>query len=411
MLLDVHQDGIKARLSVPLKEFQMVFPEVDLDRNYTTLIRRRNAWLDAYLKDHLTIRSPKGNSWKMRITGKSVSEMEQPLTGKYHELTYDLWLQPPSGESPRSFTMNYDVVMHQLITHKLFLKVSGDWYGGMTARDSTDADLGILSVNPATGKPQPVVVRLDQEASVWKGFKVFVNLGISHIQEGTDHLLYLFVLMLTVSLVAQKHTWKRGLSTKKSLVRVIKIATAFTIGHSLSLCLGTMGWLRISPLLVEIAIAFTILITAVHSIRPLFPGRENYAAVIFGLIHGLGFSGALTELNLDGERMAYSILGFNVGIELMQLFVILCTVPWLIVLSNYPLHRVIRIAGGTFAIIASVGWVIARILEKPNRITEYAEMILVHGKWLIAGLAMLAIANEVFQRFRERKTNPKVNTV
>lgn len=403
MLFDVRKDGIKAELSLPLKEFQMVYPDIDLDKGYKTLIKRRGSWLDTYLLDHISIKDEKGKLWKIRIQSRRVSEDEQMLTGKYHELTYDLWLQPPVGSSPRNFTMNYDVIMHQLVTHKLFLKVSSDWYGGMTEEDSTNADLGILSVNPLTMKTEPVVVNLDEEASSWKGFSVFVVLGMEHIKGGTDHLLFLVVLMLSATLVARNGRWKEAMGTKKSLIRVVKIATAFTIGHSLSLLLGAMHWLVLPSQQVEIAIALTILLTAIHAIRPLFPHREGYVGIIFGLIHGLGFAGAITDLNLDGERMAYSILGFNVGIELMQLFVILCTVPWLIALSKYPLHRIIRIFGGTFAIIASIGWIFERVTDKSNIVSNYVEIILLNGKWLIAGLALIAITNEIYQQFRLRK--------
>lgn len=403
MLLDVGKNGISARLSLPLKEFQIVYPNIDLDKGYKTLIRRKNTWLDTYLLNHIAIHDPKGRPWIIRIEGKSVSESEQMLTGKYHELTYDLWLQPPSDGTPRNFTMDYDLIMHQLVTHKLFLKISNDWYGGMTEKDSVNADLGILSVNPATGKPQPVIVHLDEEASTWKGFTVFVDLGMEHIKEGTDHLLFLVVLMLSTAFTAQNGRWTSSTGTKKSLIRVIKIATAFTIGHSVSLLFGTLDWIVLPSQPVEIAIALTILLTAIHAIRPLFPNKEGYIAILFGLIHGLGFSGALSELNLDGERMAYSILGFNVGIELMQLFVILCTVPWLILLSKYPVHRIIRIAGGTFAIIASLGWIFSRITDKPNAITRYAEAILSDGKWLIAGLVLMALTNEIYQQYQLRK--------
>ena len=400
MLFDVRKDGIKAELSLPLKEFQMIYPEIDLDNGYKTLIKRKGSWLDAYLLDHISIKDEKGKLWKISIEGKSVSEDEQMLTGKYHELTYTLWLQPPAGSSSRNFTMNYNVIMHQLITHKLFLKISSDWYGGMTEKDSSNADLGILMVNQATGTTPPVEIHLEKKASTWNGFVVFVDLGMEHIKTGTDHLLFLVVLMLSTTLVAQKRRWTNTLGTKKSLLRVVKIATAFTVGHSLSLLLGAMQWLVLPSKPVEVAIALTILITAIHAIRPIFPNREGYVAIVFGLIHGLGFSGALSDLNLDGERMAYSILGFNVGIELMQLFVIICTVPWLILLSKYPLHKRVRIVGGSFAIIASLGWVFTRITDTPNLVSKSAEMILSNGKWLIAGIALIAVVNEVYQQTR-----------
>jgi hypothetical protein len=407
ILFDVRKDGIRAELSLPLKEFQMVYPDIDIDKDYKTLIERRGKWLDEYLLDHLTIEDGNGRAWKVRVDSKRVTEDEQMLTGKYHELTYDLWMQPPAGSSPRNFTMNYDVIMHQLVTHKLFLKVSSDWYGGMTEKDSVNADLGVLMVDHSIGKAPPVEINLEKKAGTWRGFAVFVDLGMEHITTGTDHLLFLVVLMLSTALTAQNGKWVRGTGARKSLIRIIKVVTAFTIGHSLSLILGTLNWIVLSSKPVEIAIALTILLTAIHVIKPLFAKREGYAAIVFGLIHGLGFSGALAELNLDGERMAYSILGFNIGIELIQLFVLICIVPWLMLMSRYPLYRYVRIVFGLFAFVASIGWVTERVAEEPNILSEYTEIVLSNGKWLLAGIVSLALGNEIYQKLSARKSGSR----
>jgi uncharacterized protein (TIGR03437 family) len=90
-------------------------------------------------------------------------------------------------------------------------------------------------------------------------------------------------------------------------------------------------------------IAFSILVSAVHALRPLFPGKEIYVAAGFGLVHGLAFATVLSCLQLNAGPMALSILGFNLGIELMQLFVIAVTMPWLVLLSLTPLYPRVRV--------------------------------------------------------------------
>ena len=345
--------------------------------------------------DHLSINNSEGYQWKIRINDRHIS---------HNELTYDLWLQPPSGSSLRDFTLNYDLIIHELRTHKLFLKVSSDWYGGMQQRNGKSADLGILMVNPLSGALEPLEVHLENKASTWNGFKLFVGVGMEQIKSGTDHILFLVVLMLSTALTAHNGRWTNSGGTS-IVLRVLKIATAFTIGYSFSLVLGAMNWFVLPQRLVEIAIALTILLTAVHAIRPIFPRKEGYVAIAFGLIHGLGFSGAIADLNLDGERLFFSTLGFSVGVELMQLFIILCIVPWLVLLSKYPIHKIIRIGAGAFAIVASVAWIITRAANQPNIISDYAEMILSDGRWLIAGLVFLAILNEVYQQIREKKAS------
>lgn len=397
MLLDVKKDFIAAELQWPLKEFQLVFPPEDIDSSYTTLIERKSKWLDDYLLSHFTITDSAGRNWKITVTNKRITDDEQAATGRYHELVFSLLLQPPPKQSPRNFIMHYDAIMHQLVTHKMFIKIMHDWYGGLNAKDSLQADLGMLSVSTGDGSIPPVVINLD-EGSPWKGFKSMVKLGIDHIAEGTDHLLFLIVLLLPATLVVRKRRWSGSGGTKYSVIRLIKIATAFTIGHSFSLLLGALKWVVLPQQPVEVAIAVTILITAIHSIRPLFYGKEVFIAIGFGLIHGLAFATVLFNLNIGASEMAISILGFNIGIELMQLFVILCTVPWLIILSKTELYTGLRITGAAFAIAASVAWIMERITSRPNLLSNIVQIITDEGKIIVAALALLAIVAMVFKK-------------
>ena len=219
-----------------------------------------------------------------------------------------------------------------------------------------------------------------------------VALGIRHISEGTDHLLFLLVLMLPAPLISSRGKWAGCGGARYSLFRLLKIATAFTIGHSITLLAGATGWLRLPSQPVELLISVSILVGAVHALRPLFPGREVFIAAGFGLIHGLAFAATLASLHLDAGRMALSILGFNVGIELMQLFVLLLFVPWLIILGHYYFYRWLRIAGALFAIVAACAWITERITLHANTITNTVQSIAAHGQWIILALALLALA-------------------
>ena len=388
--LEIKQDGVLAELQWPLKEFQYVFPTEDINVNPNTLIDRKAAWLDDYLHAHMTVTDSSGREWKVTITSKNVRETQQEMTGPFHELVFTLWLQPPPGVSSRHFIIYYDAIMHQVVTHKMLVSIRQDWDGGLAEKGGSDADLGALMMNITNNQVPPIIVNLD-EGSKWKGFKSMVALGIRHISEGTDHLLFLLVLMLPAPLIAAGGKWTKSGGTKYSLVRLLKIATAFTIGHSITLLAGAIGWVRLPSQPVEILISVSILVGAVHALRPLFPGKEVFIAAGFGLVHGLAFAATLATLNLDGGRMALSILGFNVGIELMQLFVLLLFVPWLIILSHYSFYRWLRIAGALFAIVASAAWIAERIMQRPNKITTTVQNIAVHGQWIILALALMAL--------------------
>jgi hypothetical protein len=113
---------------------------------------------------------------------------------------------------------------------------------------------------------------------------------------------------------------------------------------------------------VEVLIAVSILFSAIHALRPLFPGREAVIAGFFGLIHGLAFANVLDRLGLSGWERATNLLGFNLGIEAVQLLVIAATLPSLLLLSRTRAYRLLRIGGGLFAGLAALAWIAERSL-------------------------------------------------
>jgi hypothetical protein len=181
------------------------------------------------------------------------------------------------------------------------------------------------------------------------------------------------------------------------------IVTAFTAGHSLTLLLGSLGWVRLPAQPVEVLIALSILVSAAHTVRPLFPGREAWVAAGFGLVHGLAFASTLANLRLDAGPMALSILGFNLGIELMQLVVIGLTIPWLMLLSRTPAYRLVRLSGASLAALAAIAWVVERITGQPNSLTKAVEVVVSYAPYLLGLLAILAL----YLTWRMNQTGPR----
>jgi hypothetical protein len=304
------------------------------------------------------------------------------------DLIINLKLTPPSGSTSRQFILNYDVVMHQVVTHTALVSIRQDWETGVVAEHPSE--VGIIAVEPRNGQIFPLTISLESKG-LWGGFKSMVGLGMKHISEGTDHLLFLLVLLLAAPLLVSGKNWGDFGGTRYAFKRLIKIITAFTIGHSLTLLAGAVGWLRLPSQPIEVLIAVSILVSAVHAIRPIFPNREAVIAAGFGLIHGLAFANTLSDLDINPTAMTLSILGFNIGIELQQLIVVLLIVPSLMVLSQQPkIYHFIRISGAFLAIIASTAWIFQRILGENNFITEGVENAFAYGRWLILALAVLA---------------------
>jgi HupE / UreJ protein len=402
VLLDVSPGKVAMELQLPLTELELAFGH-EVTKDPQTLIERLGPQLKEYLAAHIHAFVTKENPWLLEVTQMKVDKTEQAASGPpYWEIVVQLNAIPPAGVSTRKFILDYDVIMHQVINHAAFVSIRNDWETGKTGEQLTEA--GIIRWDTKDNIIYPLQINLDN-GSWWKGFKSIVSLGMQHIKEGTDHLLFLLVLLLPAMLLVNGKHWGKFGGTKYSIVRLLKIVTAFTIGHSITLLVGASGWLHLPTQPVEILIAFSILISAIHAVYPIFPGKEVYVAAGFGLIHGLAFASILANLNLGGSAMALSILGFNIGIELMQLLVITLIVPWLILLSQTTFYKWLRIGGAVLAAIAALAWIAERSSGESNVITVLVQNISPYAKWCIITLAVIAVSVYLWQRAQNKKDN------
>jgi hypothetical protein len=395
VMLDIKSNGVRAELQLPLSELQLAFGH-DVAQNPGTLVARLSTELRAYLLAHIHPVSADGRAWTVSIRDLQVQPAEQSASGPYQELTAHLWLQPPAGVSTKDFTLHYDVIIHQLVTHKALVAIRQDWEKGVYSEQPEE--VGVIHLDVPTGTILPL--HIDQSGgSMWRGFKSMVELGMQHIAEGTDHLLFLLVLLLPAPLLVRQKSWGAFGGTKYSIIRLLKVVTAFTVGHSITLLAGATGWLRLPGQPVEVLIAVSILVSAIHALRPVFSGKEAYIAAGFGLIHGMAFAGTLANLDLDTTRMGLSILGFNIGIELMQLFVIAITAPWLILLSRTGTYPYIRITGAILAAIAAFAWIIQRVSDETNIITDIVQKLTQYAPWMILLLGIAALVSFSWERY------------
>ncbi|GAB3577156.1 HupE/UreJ family protein [Hymenobacter daeguensis] len=396
VLLDLHPGGVGAEIQLPLPELQAAFGH-DVALNTETLVARLGPGLRAYIARHVRPVSPDGRRWAVAVRALSVQAAEQTATGPYQELVATLWLTPPAGATARTFTFDYDVIVHQVVTHVVLVSVRRDWEQGRVGEE-TPTEVGVIRLD-VRNNVIPALFISQAGGGWWAGFRGMVALGVRHIAEGTDHLLFLLVLLLPAPLLLTKgRRWGRFGGARYSLIRLLKVVTAFTVGHSITLLAGALGWLRLPGQPVEILIAVSILVSAAHALRPVFPGREAGVAAGFGLVHGLAFASTLAELQLPAGPMALSILGFNLGIELMQLFVIALTVPWLILLSYTPYYAAVRVGGAALAAVAALAWIAERLSAQANPLSALVTRATPFAPWLLAGLAAVAIVSFWRQR-------------
>lgn len=242
----------------------------------------------------------------------------------------------------------------------------------------------------AAGTANPSSGRLH----AWLGglqFAPLFVLGMRHIAEGTDHLLFLLVLLLPAPLLAAGSHWDQPAGFRRSLLHILGIVTAFTIGHSITLTLAAMNVVHVPERPIEVLIAASILISAVHALRPIFPGREAWIAGFFGLIHGLAFAATLDRLGLTHWQRVAGILAFNLGIETMQMLVVVMILPSLLLMSRTRAYSSLRIGGAVFAAIAAVGWIMERLFEIQTPVDTIVNAVARHAVSLAALLCVASL--------------------
>lgn len=226
----------------------------------------------------------------------------------------------------------------------------------------------------------------------FSGLTAAFNLGARHIAEGADHLLFLLTLLLPAPLLFSHGRWTRRATVRRSLLRILSIVTAFTFGHSLTLALAAFGVVNLPSRLVEVLIAVSILVSAIHAVRPLFPGREALIAAFFGLVHGLAFATALSDLGFGQGYRLVSLLGFNLGIEAMQLAVVGAVLPSLLLLSRTSVYVPFRVGGALLAMLASLCWITERLLDVQTDVDLLAQGFAQRGLWIAVSLFLISLA-------------------
>jgi HupE / UreJ protein len=160
--------------------------------------------------------------------------------------------------------------------------------------------------------PQEPTTIIPTRQSGWSLAWLYLKLGVEHILLGVDHLLFILAL-----LIVTRGTWL-----------LVQTVTSFTVAHSITLALATLGYVHVPPAPVEALIALSIVFVAIEIVRQ-HQGREGatarapwLVAFTFGLLHGLGFAGALSAVGLPEGHIPLALLFFNVGVEVGQLIFI-----------------------------------------------------------------------------------------
>lgn len=401
--LDIEQDHINAVLLIPLTDVDSA-TGIDLADQTQSAVTTNAAAIRQYLRSHFTPSTDSGQAWTVGIGSLAVDQAgNAATTGLYQQLRTTVTLSPPAGSADRSFNLGYDAIVDKVATHVVIVTVTSDW----RRPGLSPYQIGTVKRDTVTNTVQPLHIDVGT-GSTYRGFLSMVALGMQHIEEGTDHQLFLLALLLPAPLLASRRRWGTPVTPRQAVRRIATITMAFTLGHSVTLALGVLG-LPVPQKTIEAAIAVSILVAAVHAIRPLFPGREAFVAASFGLVHGLAFSETLRQLNLTGSQLVLSLLGFNVGLEAMQLIVVTVVLPPLIMLARAERYRTLRIVAAAATAVAALGWLGQRI-GIANPVADLADQLGVISVPIAIALWIGAISVTVARhRAKPRPSQPPMS--
>jgi hypothetical protein len=195
-----------------------------------------------------------------------------------------------------------------------------------------------------------------QAPSAWQTLAQYTAEGVWHIWIGFDHILFLLALLLPAVLVRQGGRWEPAPSLRAAVVEVVKVVTAFTLAHSVTLSLAALQLITLPSRLVESVIAASVAVAALNNLWGRIERRRWVMAFAFGLIHGFGFASVLADLGLPQGALVLALVGFNVGVELGQLAIVLAFVPVAFLLRRSRVYRVGVLQVGSLAIALLAAW-------------------------------------------------------
>ena len=303
-------------------------------------VRAKHADIAAYALSRLTL-GPQNAPCPAKVTAHLVDNHSD---GAYEVLRFTA----QCAAAPKVLAVDY----------RLFAEIDPQHRGllNLQAKGSTRA--AILGSNApmqrfTLGKP-----------SKWEQFVDYANEGVWHIWTGFDHVLFLLSLLLPAVLVrstAPRETWKPALSFRAAFVDVLKVVTAFTLAHSITLSLAALSIVSLPSRLVESCIAASVVLAALNNVRPVVYRGRWLIAFFFGLIHGFGFASVLADLGLPQESLLLALVAFNVGVEVGQLAIVGAFLPiaYRLRATRFYRHGVLAAGSAGIALIAGT-WLIER---------------------------------------------------
>ncbi len=314
-------------------------------------LRARHAAIDAYALARLSLNA--GTSpCPLRVT--------EHLVDKHTDGAYTvLRLAAECTREISTLDVRYTLLFDLDPQHKGLLRFEYPSEGGTAA---------VTTAIFSPDKPQQALVAAEASATAtataFGQFIDYARAGVWHIWIGFDHILFLLSLLLPAVLFLVRDRWQAVERFNPAFWDVFRIVTSFTVAHSITLSLATLGLIALPSRLVESAIAASVVLASLNNLYPLFQGRRWMVAFCFGLIHGFGFASVLADLGLPRGALALALVGFNLGVELGQLTIVAAFLPTAYLLRHgWFYRRLVFTAGSWLIALVALIWFVERAFD------------------------------------------------
>jgi hypothetical protein len=247
------------------------------------------------------------------------------------------------------------------IRYALLEGVDPSHRGLLTLTCGSAAQTGVL------GGPASRLEFWVDESSRLRAFLEYFHAGVWHIWSGIDHLLFLLSLLLPAVLLRTRDRWQPVAQARPALLNIVKVVTAFTLAHSITLTLAALGVVRLPTRLTESIIAASIVVAALNNVFPWVTEARARIAFAFGLLHGFGFASVLADMGLPSGARLTSLAAFNLGIETGQMAVVAAIMPFIYILRTGAFYRRALMPWGSAAIaLLALVWLVERAVLAPS---------------------------------------------
>jgi len=335
------------RADVHLRDVDLMF-DLDADRDGQVTwgeTQMRSAELASWLDQGLQL----GTAGQKCRLGPADLQASQHADGTYLSAQWTPDCPGLSDLARVNLTLRYGLIFEQDSLHRGLLKV-----------DLPDFQSSAL-LSPE--RPEALVSRAD--SSAWRVFGRYIVEGVWHIWIGIDHIVFLLSLLMLAPLLPSRQRitqWPAARQARPVLIDVLAVVTAFTVAHSITLGLTIMEWLTPPPDLVEPAIALSVVLAALNNLLGVNSLQRWRLAFVFGLVHGFGFASVLLDLGLPASALLAALGGFNLGVELGQLAIVMVFLPLAWLLRHTRFYRWGVVAGGSASIVVvGLFWTLERM--------------------------------------------------